>query len=178
MLVGLFVLLFSILGGSDSPFVIPKIEKTVMKVIVDKERKSEVKALFKEFNKEWKSLRKMRKKQAKQLKKNIKNYSTENKMLAEIASTSATQRSDINDKLVELRLSIQELITSEEWKKIIDGIEGTKPKKIKKQEKANLKTKVKQNKKLKSIYSEIDAAFENAEDKAKANKYFHQFEMI
>jgi len=78
--------------------------------------------------------------------------------------------------LITFRLDIQKLMTDEEWAKIIDQLESVKPKKVKKQEKAELKSKLKHDKKLMALRSEVEAAFTDPEKMAEADRDLTQFE--
>ena len=70
MLIALFSMLaIAVFGSGESPFLIPKVDKKIKKVVVDKDRKKEILAVMKDYKKEWKILAKTKKKQAKNFKK-------------------------------------------------------------------------------------------------------------
>ena len=53
MLIALFSMLaIAIFGSGESPFLIPKVDKKIKKVVVDDERKTEILAIMKGYKKE------------------------------------------------------------------------------------------------------------------------------
>ena len=164
MLISLFIILSTVLGGgSEDPFILPKAEKVVKQAIEEPARKDQAALAMKSYSKQWKKLLKSRKKQAKSVSKLNKDRSADPQAIADLFQDYRSKRRGVKDSLITFRLDIQKLMTDEEWAKIIDQLESVKPKKVKKQEKAELKSQLKQDKKLMAIESEIQAAFSDPE---------------
>ncbi len=177
MLIGLFALLYTILGsGSEDPFILPKAEKVVKQAIEEPARKDQAVMAMKSYSKQWKKLLKSRKKQAKSVSKLNKDRSADPQAIADLFQDYRSKRRGVKDSLITFRLDIQKLMTDEEWSKSINQLESVKPKKVKKQEKAELKSQLKQDKKLMALRSEVEAAFTDPEKMAEADRDLTQFE--
>lgn len=177
MLIALFTALITILsGGQESPYVIPKVQKYVKQEIQDKDRKAEVLSVLKGYEKEWKKLEKARKKQAKALAKMNKDFNSNEDDMSALMEAARAKRLALKDKLVDSRLTIQELITDEEWEAIVAKGTETKPKQEKKLSKADAKAQLEQDKLLTSIAEEIESSFTDQDDREQANEYLTAFE--
>jgi len=177
MLIALFSMLaIAIFGSGESPFLIPKVDKKIKKVVVDDERKTEILAIMKGYKKEWKILAKTKKKQAKSFKKLNKDRNADPEELAEIINNGRKQREGLNEKLIAARIKVAGLITDEEWNEIMNGVLEVKTKTTKKLTKAETKARLKQDKRIEAIGDEIEAAFSVPAHREEATKYLIQFE--
>ena len=160
MLIGLFTLLFTVvLGGSESPFVLPKAEKTVKQIVVDSDKKKEILSEMKVFSKEWKKLQKTKKKQAKAIAKLNKDYSVDQQLMTDRFRKYRDERKPIVSDLSKYRHSVQGKFTEEEWNQVMDRAINISPKTAKKMDKAQAKAEMRRNKQLTAIGDEIEAAF-------------------
>ena len=177
MLIGLFTLLAALFfGPEESPFILPKAEKKVKKMVLDKERKKEVLAIMKDYKKEWKALNKTKKKQTKTIAKLNKDRSADQKQLEELFEAFRDQRMELNNKLIDGRLKAAEIIEQDEWDNIMADVKVPKPKVEKKLTKAEAKAKIKQDKKIQAIGDEVEAAFSDPGKREQATKYLLEFE--
>jgi len=177
MLIGLFTILFTVLsGGSEEPFILKNAKKTAKKAIVEPERRKEALTGIKAYSKQWKKLQKTNKKQVKALKKLNKDLSSDSQEISDLFEHYRTDRRKVKDELIEFRLQIQELMTDEEWETVIDQIENIKPKKEKKLEKKQLKSRLKQDSRLLAIRDEIETAFSDPDKVDKVKKSLLDFE--
>lgn len=177
MLISLFIILSTVLGGSsEDPFILPKAEKVVKQAIEEPARRDQAVLAMKSYSKEWKKLLKSRKKQAKTVSKLNKDRSADQQAIAGLFENYRTERRIVKDQLIAFRLNIQDLMTDEEWVTLIDQVEDVKPKKAKKQEKAQLKSNLKKDKNFLAIESEIQAAFSDPNKIEEVNKDLNEFE--
>jgi organic radical activating enzyme len=178
MLIGLFTILFLVLGGgsSEDPFILPNAQKLVKNAIEDPDRNKEAMVAMKSFSKDWKKLQKLQKKQAKALAKINKDLYADPHAIEDLFNNYRSERRIAKDQLIELRLNIQDLMTDPEWATLIVQIEDVKPKKAKKQEKAELKSELKKDKNFLAIESEIQAAFSDPEKIEEVKKDLDKFE--
>ena len=177
MLIGLFTLLFAVvLGGEETPFILPKAEKTVKQILVDSDNKKEILGQMKVFTKSWKKLEKTKKKQAKAIAKLNKDYSVDQQLIADAFSIYRKEREPIVSEMTQLRLSVQEKFTKDEWDQFMDRIISVSPKQSKKLDKANAKAVVKQDKQLAAIASEIENAFTDPAKIESAKQFLLAFE--
>ena len=177
MLIALFTLLFTVVfGTSESPFILPKAEKTIKKNIEDKDRREEILTIMKNYKKEWKALEKTKKQQAKSLSKLNKDRNTDTEALAELLRTSRKQREKLNSKLIDGRIKIAGMIKQEEWDEIMKGVIIIKPKTEKKLTKAETKTLLRKDKKIAAIREEIEAAFRDTVKRKEVSEYLLRFE--
>ena len=177
MLIGLFTLIFTVLlGSADSPFIIPEAEKAITQTITEKERKKEIKALLKSYNKEFKALKKYEKQTGKSIVQLIKDRSVTSASISEEFDKVMANREDFNRALTSGRLLIQEKINPDEWEEILNKIQDVKPKKLKKQNKSEIKSKLQLEKSVVAFKQEILDAFEEVSDQDAASKHLDQFE--
>jgi len=176
MLIGTFTLIMALLGGNDSPFVLPKAEKAVKQIIVDSDKKKEILAEMKVYSKEWKKLQKTKKKQAKAIAKLNKDYSVDQQLMADGFRIYLEEREPIISDLNQFRLSVQDKFSEEEWGQLMDRAINISPKKTKKLDKTKAKAEISQNKQLAAIASEIQSAFSDPAKIKSADEYFLAFE--
>lgn len=177
MLIALVAALIAVLsGGQTSPFVLTKVQKYVKQEVDDKERRAEMTAILKDYEKEWKKLQKASKKQRKEVAKLNKDFGTDESSISKIMTAATEDRMALKEKLVVSRLAAQEVLTEEEWAAIVDKGLDTKPKKDKKLTKADAKAKIEQDKQLVAIGDEIEAAFTDPDKRAQATQYLLKFE--
>ncbi len=177
MLIGLFIILSTVLGGSpEDPFILPNAEKIVKSSIEDTDRNKEAMVAMKSFSKDWEKLQNVKKKQAKALSKLNQDRATNPQEIADIFKNYRSERRIVKDQLIEFRLNIQDLMTDEEWVTLINQIEDVKPKKARKQEKAELKDNLKKDKNFLAIENEIQAAFSDPEKIEEVKKDLNKFE--
>jgi len=176
MLIGTFTLIMALLGGNDSPFVLPKAEKTVKQIIVDSDKKKEILAEMKVYSKEWKKLQKTKKKQAKAIAKLNKDYSVDQQLMTDGFRIYLEEREPIISDLNQFRLSVQDKFSQEEWGQLMDRAINISPKKTKKLDKTKAKAEISQNKQIAAIASEIQSAFSDPAKIESADEYFLAFE--
>ncbi len=177
MLIALFTILFTVLGASpEDPFILPNAQKIVKNAIEDSDRNKEAMDAMKSFSKDWKKLQKLKKKQAKALTKLNKDFFADPQAIADLFKNYRSERRIVKDQLIEFRSNIQDLMTDEEWVTLIDQVEDVKPKKVKKQEKLELKSNLKKDKNFLAIESEIQAAFSDPEKIEEVKKDLEIFE--
>ena len=173
------VLLITILvagGNSQSPYVIPKIEKVIETNITDKERKNELKEHSKAFIKEWKEKKKTRKRSNKEQIDLMKDRSVTSEKLQEVLNGSLEEMKEFDKKLGDMRMIVQEKLTNEEWSAIMEDIKNEKPKKTKKREKGELKAQLSQNENFEKLRQDIGASFEDSTKIKKAQAALDRFE--
>ena len=177
MLIGLFTILITVLGASsEDPFILPNAQKLVKNSIEDSDRKKEAMVAMKSFSKDWKKLQKLKKKQAKALTKLNKELSVDPQAISVLFEEYRSERRIVKDQLIEFRLNIQDIMTDGEWVTLLDQVEDIKPKKAKKQEKAQLKSNLKKDKNFLDIEREIQDAFSDPEEIEEVKKDLDQFE--
>ena len=179
MLIGLFTILATLLfggGNTEELFILPNAQKVVKQTIEDPDRKDQATLEMKNLSKEWKKLQKIKKKQAKNLAKMNKDLSTDAQALADLFENYKEERRNVKDQLITFRLNIQDIMTDDEWSSVISQIEDVKPKKAKKQEKAQLKEALKKDKKFRAVEDEIEAAFTDPEKLKEVKIDMEQFE--
>ena len=86
------------------------------------------------------------------------------------------ERKDFNNELTSGRLIIQERISDDEWEEIMDLVLDVKPKKQKRQEKSEIKSKLQLDKSVVAFRKEILEAFADESDVAAASECLDQFE--
>lgn len=178
MLIALFTVLAAVLftGGNNSPYINPNAEKLIKQNIEDSDRKKEILTIMKDYKKEWKELNKLAKKQAKAIHKMNKDRNVASEAIAAAFQEARQGRLGIEKKLIETRLAVQPLITQTEWDHILEEILVLKPKKEKKQTKAEMKEQLRQNKQLTAIGDEIEAAFDDPAKRKQATADLLTFE--
>jgi hypothetical protein len=120
MIIGLLTLIALLFGGgSVDYFYVDKIEEGIKKDIVDKDRKKELQDETKVFTKIVKEFNKSREKQFKELrKKNLERSDNTEYYLAFFEKLNE-ERIKLQNNTIDIRLSLQEKITDEEWNAIM-----------------------------------------------------------
>jgi len=120
LIAGLIALLSLLFGSNDLPFLLPKAEKAMNKVIVDKDKRKQLDDIFKRVEKYEKKFRKEKKSYIKQLEK----LNSDQKATAEhfnaVGETMLRVNTETLDFMVSIRLSIGGVITQAQWIAIID----------------------------------------------------------
>jgi malate synthase len=178
MLIGLFTLLYVlVLGtGHESPYIIPKAEKVIVESIKDKNRKNEVKTLNKSFMKQWKALKKKEKEENKKFLKLMKDRNVSADQLIPKFKKSIEAIRSFDQKLGDLRVKVQNIMTDEEWQTAMNAIINQKIKKSKKLNKAEIKDWLKQNKKFIKFADDISASLPDKNKKSECLAALEIFE--
>jgi hypothetical protein len=133
------LLIAKLSGGPEEIFMIPNLEKEIKSHAVDKERKNEILLVAKEAKKEIKSFEKIRKNQLKEIEKLGKLKSTSSTELFDIYTIYNNARLNMQTVLIFKRLKLQQLISDEEWKQLIESAVLPSDKALKKIDKQNNK---------------------------------------
>lgn len=121
MIIGGLIALFSMLMGADGlPFLIPKEEKAVKKVIVDKERRQKLKILFQKVADKEKAYNKDRKRFFKLLDETTNDQNSTAEDFARLGDDFQAVNAGVYDFMVDIRLSLGSYLTDEEWDAIIE----------------------------------------------------------
>lgn len=114
------LLITKLAAGPEEIFMIPKLDKEIKAHIVDKDRKAEIITVAKEAKKEIKALGKVRKEKLKTIKKLGMSKDVPSEDLMVIFEEYQQARLKMQSSLIEKRLKIQELISQDEWKQLIE----------------------------------------------------------
>lgn len=161
LIAGLIALLSLLFGSNDLPFLLPKAEKAMHKVIVDRAKRKQLDDIFKRVEKYEKKFKKEKKAYIKQLEKLNSDQEARTEDFNAVGETILKVNSETLDFMVGIRLSIGALITQEEWTAIVD--EGRKS--YKKSEKQYVKVYPKFEKAVNKLTARIENIIA---DKAKA----------
>ncbi len=142
----LFAMLFG--GGSTEYFYIAEFDKSVNKYVEDESRKKEIKAHIKDYKKAVKEYNKKHAMQVKLIKEKNLDKSTTKQDYLNFFNEVMDLRKEQQPKAIAFRLSIQPLITDNEWQNIVS--EGKKA-----TSKADEKEKSKKSKKVKPADQEL-----------------------
>jgi len=119
LIAGLIALLSLLFGSNDLPFLIPKEEKAMDKVIYDKAKRKQLNDIFERVEKYEKKFRKEKKSYVKQLEKlNVDQKATPTQFI-EVGETILRDNAETFDFMVSIRLAIGELISQDEWTAIV-----------------------------------------------------------
>ncbi len=163
MLILLATLLIKLLiGVPESPFIIPKSEKVIIRQIEDEERKKEAKQAMKAFMKEWKKKQKLQKKENKETVKLIMDAQSDTTTLRARVDAMKAELRNANEALADLRIQVLELVTEEEWQQVLEKISLEKPRKAKKRTKRELKAQLKQQERFRKFRSDLSESFERS----------------
>lgn len=122
LIAGLIALLSLMLGDTTMPFLLPNEEKSIKKVIVDKERKKQLDFIAKGIESKEDQYKKNKKAYIKELEKLNLDRSATAEQFLEVTDQVYQVNKDAFDFMVKIRLTIGELISVEEWDAIIaDG---------------------------------------------------------
>ena len=120
LIAGLIALLSMMLGDTSMPFLLPKEEKSIKKIIIDKTIRSQLKIIAKEIEKKEDQFKKDKKAYTKQLEKLNLNRSSNAEEFLVVTDQIHRVNKEAFDFMVKVRLTIGELITTEEWNAIIE----------------------------------------------------------
>lgn len=177
MLIGLFSLFYAlVIGAPDSPYIVPKAEKAIIASIADKDRKKEMKTMTKSFVKEWKAQQKLLKKNNKEINKMIVDRTIDQSTIENKADDSLNELIEFHDRLTTMRLTVQAFLTDDEWDVFVSEIQDVKPKKIEKQSKNDLKTRLKSESKIQAFRASILENLDNQEEKDRFESAIDDFE--
>ena len=163
-------------GGTESPYLNPDLEKVLKEVIADADRRKEALEIAKEYKAEWKTFNKKRKKDIKMGKAYNKERIADHAALAEAFEQSREQRKAVQQKAVEVRLKIQELMTSGEWASAMDRILTVRDKDAKKLDKAETKSKIAQDKLFDGLRKQLEKSFSDPSQLEKARNAQQDYE--
>lgn len=115
------LLIKTLTGGPEEIFMIPNLEKEIKTSIEDKGRKKELLDIVKFAKGEIKSFDKIRKSKLKQIEKNGKLKDVLSEELYEIYKTYNDDRLNMQTELIRERLAIQDLLSEDEWERLIEN---------------------------------------------------------
>jgi hypothetical protein len=125
LIIGLIALLTMLLGDNELPFLIPKEERTINKVISDKQKRKELKVIFTSIEKYEKKYRKEKKAYFKQLRKVNADQKSTNEQFQVVGEKIEDVNRKAQDFMISKRLAIKAILTVEEWQNILaEGKEG------------------------------------------------------
>ncbi len=170
------VLVLLLTGGPGEIFLVPKVDKKIKVVVEEKEREKEVLVLFKDTKKEIKSSNKELEKQAKQLKKDKFRDPLSLEEVEELLMELNDKKKQNQAFMVQQRLKVRELMTKQEWDKLIElSLES-----LELSEKKQLKQLEKQNKEMVKLLSSTRVSFNKTIDQpdnlVKAHQDYNSFE--
>lgn len=120
MLIGGLIALLSLLLGSESmPFLIPEEEKVVRKVIVDKDKRKQLKLNFAMVGDKEKAYKKDRKKFFRLLDEVTREQSSTSEDFAKLGEEFQDVNAEVYSFMVNIRLSVGKIVTTDEWNEII-----------------------------------------------------------
>ena len=137
MIIALLIAILIAGGDSQSPYITPKIEKVIETHITDKDRKKELKAHSNAFIKDWKEKKKTRKRSNKELVGLMKDRSAKSEQLQEVVNRSLAEMKDLDQKLGDMRMRVQENLTDDEWSAMLEDIENENPRRTRSAIKVN-----------------------------------------
>lgn len=122
LIAGLIALLSMMLGETTLPFLLPKEEKSINKVIKDESKKKQLKIIAKGIEKKEDEYKENRKEYRNELEELNLNRSTTPEQFLVVTGQIHRVNMEAFDFMVKVRLTIGELLTVEEWDAIIaDG---------------------------------------------------------
>ena len=148
------LLITKLSGGPEEIFMIPKLNKEIKAQIVEKDRRGEILDLAKEAKKEIKVFGKIRKSKLKEIKQKGIQREVSSDDLMSIYDEYYQARLAMQASLIEKRLTIQDLITEEEWNNLIGSAVLPSEKAAKKIEKSDAK----EDRKGEKVIAEIEKA--------------------
>ncbi len=146
--IALFLLIF---GKPEGLTLIPKFNKNVKKHVESEENKKEILASIKDFKKAKKAHNKTEKKFLKHFAVNSLKRDTPEEFFEISFKKMESAQNQFDQKSVEIRLKVQELIKEEEWQKILDASE----KGLLKEQKNNEKALQKLNKVIEKVKKKL-----------------------
>ena len=136
-LVALFGALFG--GGSIDYFYIDKIGQGVNKEVVDKDRKEELKNELKAFTKTAKEFYKLQNKELKELREKNLDRGVDANFYLDFFDKRMEERIELQKTTIDVRLSLQEKITDDEWAAIMKGATDSETKEAEKTARKEMK---------------------------------------
>ena len=176
MIILLLLLVKVIVGVPESPFIIPKSEKVIVKNIEDKSRSKETKMAIKSFMKEWHKKQKAQKKENKTTVKLLTDRDTDTTLLRERIDVAQEELRNYNEALADLRLDVMNLLTEEEWQTTLAQLSYEKPKKGKKRTKKELKAQLKQQQRFRQFRENLAKSYEGTGSKTESLMALDNFE--
>lgn len=177
MIIGLVALLIALLGsGSESPYAIPYAKESITEVIENKDRKKEVKALIKIFEKDFSSFQKAEKKQLKEKKNLNKDFYTNKEDIILLFNAAKLERLNFGNRLIDERIKVQAFLTQKEWKDLTHTILLKIEEKEWKKSKKEIKNNIKKNEAFQKIKNNVIAVFDDKDKQKNATAYFNDFE--
>ncbi|RLD22483.1 MAG: hypothetical protein DRI71_07455 [Bacteroidetes bacterium] len=119
LILGAIAILTLLLGSNDLPFLIPKEEKAINKVIVDKQTRKELKVIFTDIEKYEKKYRKEKKAYIKQLNRVNSDQLATAGQFQILGEKMENVNSNAQDFMISKRLAIKAIVTVEEWNSIL-----------------------------------------------------------
>ena len=119
MIIGTIALL-SMLFGSEQYFLLDKIEKSVKKMEIEKERKNELLTDLKDSEKFIKEFYKLRKGKFKELRGMYASRNTSETEFESFFNMRSAERADFQQTAISRRIQVADKFTQEEWDKIIE----------------------------------------------------------
>ena len=133
----LSLLIGMLLGGSNIPvFIVEELPKEIKRNIDDKERKNEILSILKVYEKEFKNSQKSLDKLKKKMKKLNLDRNSEKDSIYQVLNDASDLWEKLQASGVDNRVLVQEMLTQEEWEKIISkSIDELSKKEVKNLEK-------------------------------------------
>ncbi|TRX63296.1 hypothetical protein [Carboxylicivirga sp. M1479] len=175
MLIGLITLIIMLLSGPEQVFMIKGLQKEVRQHVDDKERKKEIIQIIKTSRKTIEKETKNSERKAKDFYKDLKDYPCDFTMIKQHLDNHNAKEKELQSMLIENRLKLQELLTTEEWQLIIEPSIHPKPKMVRKKLKTDIKMLSTAQKHFKNIEKILKEGDTNKEDLANINKLFQKF---
>jgi len=160
-IIALFAIMF--LGGHND-LNLSAIEKYVKKEVVDETRKNEIKVELKKVKELQKSYNKQTKANEKKLSQLISTYQATEEDFNKLFDELVAYENEVGEKFIPIRIKVQNLITTEEWDRILVSMQKDLKKDRKTQEKEFKKFKSKLEKGKTRILDHVDIGnYETAE---------------
>lgn len=146
------LLIAKLSGGPEEIFLLPDFDKKIKKNVNKKDRQAEALEIYKQAKKEVKEFSKYKKKQIKLFEKLTTDQNVPSKEIQLKHKAFHESRRALQESLIDKRLLLQKLFTTEEWKAIIESAQFPSDKKQQKQG----KQEDKQDKKISKILDEME----------------------
>ncbi len=156
------LLIVKLVGGPAEIFIIPNLDKEIKSHVVDKERKNEILQVVKEGKKEIKAFEKLRKDKLKQIEKLGMSEEVSADELLDIYKVYNGARLNMQSVLIDKRLELQDLISDNEWKHLIENAVLPSEKALKKTDKQDKKEDDEVEKLIKKIENTITVEISEA----------------
>lgn len=120
LIAGLIALLSLMFGDTDMPFLLPKEEKSIDNVIEDKVKRKQLKVIVKEVEKKEEQFKKDKKAYTKELEKLNRNRASTTTEFNAVVYQIKKVNIEAFDFMVKIRVTIADVITTDEWDAIIE----------------------------------------------------------